>query len=321
MGIGALLILLCHSVGNNVTMPYFLEKIAIQGNIGVDIFLFLSGLGLSYSLNKTTSNCQICNYRKGMISWYIKRYLRILLPYYILTIPYLIYKMQFSSMSLAQGLSSLLTFEYWEYGSGAWFISLIVILYAVAPLLYRILNNSKQKWIACYTICIFLMFICADTNPKPSVLNNIYLAFQRVPSFIVGMSIANNVKNNKSINALVFIPIVLYSLFSYIFPVCYTKWLIVLPLTLLLSLLLSIFNYLRIISAFFGMISLESYLTNIYLGDIFNHKSWIVFGTDLSYGHYIEYLSVLIAGIFIAFIFNEISEKLFRTTNLFFFYK
>ena len=61
---------------------------------------------------------------------------------------------------------------------------------------------------------------------------------------------------------------------------------------------------------FLGMISLESYLTNIYIGDILNHKKWIICGWDLSYGHYLEYSVVIILGLIIAYYANIVSKKI-----------
>lgn len=43
MGFSAILILICHAVGNGVKMPTVLSILLNFGNIGVDIFLFLSG--------------------------------------------------------------------------------------------------------------------------------------------------------------------------------------------------------------------------------------------------------------------------------------
>lgn len=59
-----------------------------------------------------------------------------------------------------------------------------------------------------------------------------------------------------------------------------------------------------------GMISLESYLTNIYIGDILNHKKWIICGWDLSYGHYLEYSVVIVLGLIIAYYANIVSKKI-----------
>lgn len=52
MGIAAIMILLCHSVVAKVEMPAIAQKILVNGNLGVDIFLLLSGFGMHYSCQK-----------------------------------------------------------------------------------------------------------------------------------------------------------------------------------------------------------------------------------------------------------------------------
>lgn len=52
MGVATIMILMCHSlVGTySVQVSGYLRKILAYGNQGVDVFLFLSGVGLWYSL-------------------------------------------------------------------------------------------------------------------------------------------------------------------------------------------------------------------------------------------------------------------------------
>lgn len=52
MGISAILILVCHASGRGVILPFHLSTLLSFGNIGVDMFLLLSGIGLFYSLEK-----------------------------------------------------------------------------------------------------------------------------------------------------------------------------------------------------------------------------------------------------------------------------
>jgi len=72
MGISTIAILLCHASGRGVVLPYILEWLFGFGNIGVDIFLLLSGLSMFYSLNKAD--------RPTLGGWYTKRLVRIVLP-------------------------------------------------------------------------------------------------------------------------------------------------------------------------------------------------------------------------------------------------
>ena len=52
MGFSTLLILICHA-GGYIHMSSILAYIVSVGNIGVDMFLFLSGMGLWYSLSES----------------------------------------------------------------------------------------------------------------------------------------------------------------------------------------------------------------------------------------------------------------------------
>lgn len=72
MGIATLMIIICHASASHVHMPHWLSKLMDLGNYGVDIFLFLSGLGLFYSLSKKP----ITSIRGG-INYYKRRGFRI----------------------------------------------------------------------------------------------------------------------------------------------------------------------------------------------------------------------------------------------------
>ena len=78
MGVATLGVILCHAVGRGVVMPNMLAYLFNLGNYGVDIFLFLSGMSMYFSLNN----------RKGsLFQWYKKRYLKTMLPFLMIAIP------------------------------------------------------------------------------------------------------------------------------------------------------------------------------------------------------------------------------------------
>ena len=118
MGIAAILILICHAPGNSVMIPSFLAKLFSYGNVGVDMFLLLSGVGLFYSLEKSS---------KSLLYWYSKRFIRIFVPYWIITIPYLLYKVYFMGYGIGDVVLNMLTLSYWLSGNGDWYISLIIL--------------------------------------------------------------------------------------------------------------------------------------------------------------------------------------------------
>lgn len=74
MGVATILIIVCHSVPYGLAMPGWLATILQNGGIGVDIFLFLSGMGMHNSMKKHVSN------GGKLFTWYYKRYIRIIVP-------------------------------------------------------------------------------------------------------------------------------------------------------------------------------------------------------------------------------------------------
>ena len=52
MGIAAIMIVLCHANLYDIQVNGIIRKMLSFGNVGVDIFLFLSGIGCYYSLDK-----------------------------------------------------------------------------------------------------------------------------------------------------------------------------------------------------------------------------------------------------------------------------
>lgn len=78
-----MMIIACHAPASGVKMPYILAKILELGNFGVDIFLFLSGLGCYYSLSKN---------RGGYLCYFKRRFSRLMIPcaYYITFLPLLL---------------------------------------------------------------------------------------------------------------------------------------------------------------------------------------------------------------------------------------
>lgn len=72
-------------------MPQIVERIVDNAQIGVDLFLLLSGIGITFSLSKTTvgSGC------KSSWVWYLHRFLRIYVPFLIIMCLYYAYKVPF----------------------------------------------------------------------------------------------------------------------------------------------------------------------------------------------------------------------------------
>ena len=266
MGISAIMILICHIPGNGIRMPKVLEYVLAQGQIGVDIFLFLSGMGLWYSLSKSSVISG-----GGVKYWYINRYTKILVPYIIIQgVMTAVRCYEDDSLGLLFWISSVSTVEFWLSHRAAWFIALLLPLYLIAPWLYRFFKSKVALKFTALIIAVYLIGLLpldwiemkVDNN---NILYNIQFALWRVPSFIFGMYMAPYIKQNRKMKKAWLIPMLIaavcmlvltrHSVHAYLF--------LVLPVMYVLAMIFhsetGLFNKL---CRFYGQISLESYLWN-----------------------------------------------------------
>lgn len=305
-GGGTLLILITHAYGNCVMMPSILERIVDNAQIGVDLFLLLSGIGIAFSLSKTT----VGSGSQSLLSWYIHRIKRIYVPFLLLMVLYYSYKIPFEGVTWVTAALDIANIGWWINGKGTWFLSLILLLYLFAPLLYKFLTGGKHNLIKLVVLCVAVWIIFQDDFNSP--LHYVNNAIKRAPSFFIGMALAPYVKRGVKVNILWLsvISCVVFVIAYKLLPLGFCKWIVILPFAMVLALIIDHVHMIRKPLCFLGIISLESYITNITLGDILNHKSWILWGYDLSYGHYLEYAVVVVFGLLLAWLANRISQQL-----------
>ncbi|MBP3383463.1 MAG: acyltransferase [Tidjanibacter sp.] len=304
MGIAALGILLCHASGNGVQLPSVLNYIFGLGNFGVDLFLLLSGFSMYHSLRYFPKS-------ESIVCWYNKRFFRLLVPYLILSVPYWAYICILENASITDFLYYVSTAVYWIEHRGAWFIALIIPLYLLSPIFMRICTSQRGVYYVLALIAIICVPELFMTDQSCHTLHNILFVLKRVPFFLLGF-IAGRFEEEK-----IEIKSSWVLLLCVGFAVCYkmlqffgiTIYLL-LPILVLGVLLMciplisniSLFNRLFV---FMGGISLESYLTNIYLGDIFRRGE---FDSKL-----LCYLFVVALGILLSVVTNKLSTRIIKS--------
>lgn len=132
MGFAIILIMLFH-LG---VLPF--------GECGVDIFLFLSGFSMYHSLSRNDN----------MLKFYRKRLLRILPAYLIIAIPFFILKTCTIEDFLLKITNLCIVFQ-GEMG-GWWFITMILLCYLLAPLMYRVLKKMDVGGAGLYVLSSFV---------------------------------------------------------------------------------------------------------------------------------------------------------------------
>lgn len=296
MGCATIGILACHAAPNGVHLPSIIMSIMGLGQIGVDFFFFLSGLGLYYSLSKS-------NVKIGQ--WYKKRFLRIFVPYIIIYSPALVLTCVETGKGWRYFLYNLSTLSFWFGDNGCWFISVLVIFYLIAPFYKSMLQKTRYSVLITISIvCVLYLIDSVYSYPMSD-------AFSQGLFFFVGMLVAKRINGgvkkvltNKNIVALTCLFVLLLFLYSFSH-FCPLLWILFFPLIIIACVLLD-YCKIKLISKFLdfmGDISLESYLFNVTL------IVWIDYFSLLPTDFYAyRYAFIVGIGIILSYVVNKISK-------------
>lgn len=306
MGVATILIIVCHLPAYGVVMPLWIAKLVGSFDVGVDIFLFLSGLGMYNSYTKNKEN------HVSVFSWWLKRYVRIVVPLVILIVPILLWNPRGREMNIGM----LLEISGWGAlfnCSPLWFVTCILFLYLLTPFLH-ILFTSRYRWIwflGSSLICYFYAY----TPPYDALLN---FMISRWPIYFLGYILAINIKEKRKGSVWIFavLPLGLYIvlyLINHLYNMhfCLFGFQGVFMLTVFALLINKIFilnSQSRVVAClnFMGIISLESYIMNEYFLRALESYNWSVGGIDVSLGGW----SFYIIGTFISLFLSKYSNKL-----------
>lgn len=196
MGMAMLFVILFH-----VSLPqsdafFGLRRI---GNIGVDIFLFLSGIGLWFSWTKTD-----CGLKKKTCAFYLKRIVRIY-PAWILmaTLFYLpdYLSVRHYSKSVVDLLGDILVnWDFWLHDELTfWYIPATMMLYLFAPPYMELIKRHPiYRWMPVLMImwCILVQWV----TPIHNTVGHLEIFWSRVPIFFIGINLGDSVKNRQTLD-------------------------------------------------------------------------------------------------------------------------
>ncbi len=178
-GLSILWLMFFHS-GFSFARHWMFPLAAIKriGNCGVDIFLFVSGISLFFSMTKGGA----------VKDFYLRRLRRIILPTLIIVIPWYAFLAPSRPSSVLGYLMDITTLSLFTTGKRAfWFITAILCFYAVYPLFYHAFEKTN------HSRCLFLALIGASVlvnavirHLAPSFWSNSEILFRRFPIFIIG---------------------------------------------------------------------------------------------------------------------------------------
>lgn len=214
-GISILWVVIFHANAiDNVDLSFgcstlrFLDYFLCAGSVGVDIFLFLSGICLYFSFTK-------CPDYKEFIT---KRLSRVLLPTYLIYSLYWLIRFVAINHDLVAFISRMTLMRFWITGdSTIWFVSLILVLYLLYPYIYSFLfENSHFILKSIVLIISSLVFVTIYYLSSKDLYHLFNIAITRIPIFMVGCVFGKLVYDGKTVS-WIFVPVViaLFCVFIY----------------------------------------------------------------------------------------------------------
>ncbi len=274
-GISILWIMLFHAhpmfgvhydFGKNFLKP--IDTFIGFGNMGVEIFLFCSGIFLYFSFVRNSDAFQFMCKRIARLFW----------PVILISGPYWIYTCIIKNDSVLQFVSKCTMLDFWISGDQQiWFVSAIFLFYLIYPYIYGFMFKSKLSN-EVVRLALMLVVVAVVTVSVcyiyPEYYTKIEIALTRLPVFIIGCYFGKLVYEKKTVSKYFYLlcfVITLASLVILNFGVLsgmWRRWFYLvggIPMTFVIIWLLNILNCKQInkFFAFFGSISLNLYVSHV----------------------------------------------------------
>lgn len=188
MGAAMLFVILFHVALDRGDPFYGLRRC---GNVGVDIFLFLSGVGLWFSWVKTPD----------VLRFYRRRLLRIVPTWIVVAtafyLPDYLGARRFSR-SLVDLIGDItLNWDFWLHDELTfWYVPAIMALYLVAPWYMRLVQSRPvYRWLPLLMViwCVMVQWVL----PIHHAVGHIEIFWSRVPIFFIGINFGEMVRTRR----------------------------------------------------------------------------------------------------------------------------
>lgn len=217
MGFAMIIIMLFH-----ISLPRHdaFYGLCRMGNLGVDIFLFLSGMGLWFSVTKTAASTPFNGTMAFVRSWllfYWRRLKRVYPAWLIIACLYYIPKDILHAtptqiiLGTADNLtvhtdrlweattSILINYGFWQHDEGTfWYVPATMMLYIFAfPFIHLIRRYPTYRWLVALPMiwCVIMQYV----TPVHAAVGHIEIFWSRVPIFFIGICLGEKVRQRATI--------------------------------------------------------------------------------------------------------------------------
>ena len=279
MGLAILFVVLFHVGLPRSDMFFGLKR---MGNIGVDIFFFLSGMGLWFSWMKNPSPAlpQGKGFLATLSSFYHRRLRRIYPTWLLIAGTFYIWQYltggKYSSSIVDLVGDITINWDFWLHDELTfWYIPATLMLYLWAPFYMELIRRHPvYRWlpVAMMMWCVAVQWV----TPIHQAVGHIEIFWSRVPIFFIGINAGELIRRKERLNGSALGLLLLFFVMSLSmciwleqmkhgkFPL-FVERMVYIPLTVTALLLFSMLldgapqRLLRCLS-FFGTLSLEIYL-------------------------------------------------------------
>lgn len=269
MGVAMLFVILFHVYVARQDAFYGLHRL---GNIGVDMFLFVSGIGLWFSWQGSATKEPRLLHR--MLAFLKRRYVRIFPAWLLVASAFYLPRYKGDVWDTATDI--VLHLDFWTSGELTfWYLPAIMALYLVAPAyLWLVEKVPECKWL----MLLPLVWTVAVqwVPPVHATVGHLEIFWSRVPVFLLGINVGTWVQQKRSLGDAAVVPLLTVWVFTFAlclyleqvmhgrFPL-FVERLVYIPLTVSTLFLLNVvFSWMprKLLSslAFIGTVSLEVYL-------------------------------------------------------------
>ena len=192
MGAAMLFVILFHVALDRGDPFYGLRRC---GNVGVDIFLFLSGVGLWFSWVKTPD----------VLRFYRRRLLRIVPTWIVVAtafyLPDYLGARRFSHSIVDLIGDITINWDFWLHDELTfWYVPAIMALYLVAPWYMRLIQSRPvYRWLPLLMViwCVMVQWVL----PIHHAVGHIEISWSRVPIFFIGINFGEMVRTRSQLSS------------------------------------------------------------------------------------------------------------------------
>ncbi len=289
------------------------------GNMGVEIFLFCSGIFLYFSFFNNNNILVFIKKRLSRLFW----------PVIIINGLYWAYKYLFAKHTISVFLSKLTMLDFWFSGDQQiWFVSCILVCYLIYPFIYSYLfdNNFLKTPFLRLLVLLAVTAILTLTfrATYPQYYANIEIALTRFPVFFIGCYFGKLVYEKRTFTwyanliCLLLVVFAFIVLGQYVLGDVWLRWFYLvggIPLTFVIVWLLNLLKCkpLNKFFAFLGSISLNLYISHIMIIRIYKSTS---FYEDKNLFHFVILMILFVGVAYVAQLLIKVITKRNKKTTI-----